>query len=90
MEKGDALLDRCTVISNRIWQSSANANSPGKGDNSYACGGGVYLSVGTVRNSLVVGNKSLSYGGGIAVKGTGRVLNCTVVGNKARLASGGI
>ena len=90
LEKGDALLDRCTVISNRIWQSSANANSPGKGDTSNAYGGGVYLKVGTVRNSLVVGNMSLSYGGGIAVEGTGRVLNCTVVGNKARLASGGI
>ena len=90
LEKGDALLDRCTVISNRIWQSSANVNSPGKGDTSNAYGGGVYLKVGTVRNSLVVGNMSLSYGGGIAVEGTGRVLNCTVVGNKARLASGGI
>ena len=90
LEKGDALLDRCTVISNCIWQSSANANSPGKGDTSSAYGGGIYLKVGTVRNSLVVGNKSLSYGGGIAVEGTGRVLNCTVVGNKARLASGGI
>ena len=90
LEKGDALLDRCTVISNCIWQSSANANSPGKGDTSSAYGGGVYLKVGTVRNSLVVGNKSLSYGGGIAVEGTGRVLNCTVVGNAARLAGGGI
>ena len=90
LEKGDALLDRCTVVNNRIWQNSANANSPDKGDTSNAYGGGVYLKVGTVRNSLVVGNMSRSYGGGIAVKGTGRVLNCTVVGNKARLASGGI
>ena len=90
LEKGDALLDRCTVISNRIWQSSANANGPIKGDTSNACGGGVYLKVGTVRNSLVVGNESYSYGGGIYVTEKGRVLNCTVVGNKARLASGGI
>ena len=90
MEKGDPLLDRCTVISNRIWQGSANANGPIKGDTSSACGGGVYLKVGTVRNSLVVGNESYSYGGGIYVTEKGRVLNCTVVGNKARLASGGI
>ena len=89
MEVGDALLDRCTVVSNRIATSSASANSPVK-DDTYAYGGGVYLAVGTVRNSLVVGNESHAYGGGIAVKGTGRVLNCTVVGNKARLASGGI
>ena len=86
LEKGDdALLDRCTVVSNRI----DNAWKAVTGD-SYAYGGGVYLKVGTVRNSLVVGNESHSYGGGIAVEGTGRVLNCTVVGNKARLASGGI
>ncbi|MGN0841745.1 MAG: choice-of-anchor Q domain-containing protein, partial [Kiritimatiellia bacterium] len=85
MEVGDALLDRCTVVSNRI----ANAQGAVTGD-TYAYGGGVYLSVGTVRNSLVVGNESHAYGGGIAVKGTGRVLNCTVVGNKARLGSGGI
>lgn len=90
LEKGDALLDRCTVISNRIWQSSANANGPIKGDTSNAYGGGVYLKVGTVRNSLVVGNESYSYGGGIYVTEKGRVLNCTVVGNKARIASGGI
>ena len=85
LEVGDALLDRCTVVSNRI----ANAQGAVTGD-SYAYGGGVYLSVGTVRNSLVVGNESHAYGGGIAVKGTGRVLNCTVVGNAARLGSGGI
>ena len=90
LEKGDPLLDRCTVISNRIWQSSANANGPIKGDTSSACGGGVYLKVGTVRNSLVVGNESYTYGGGIYVTEKGRVLNCTVVGNKARIASGGI
>ena len=86
LEKGDdALLDRCTIVSNRI----DNGWGAVMGD-SYAYGGGVYLEVGTVRNSLVVGNESHSYGGGIAVKGTGRVLNCTVVGNAARLASGGI
>ena len=89
MEVGDALLDRCTVVSNRIATSSASANSPVK-DDTYAYGGGVYLKVGTVRNSLVVGNESYSYGGGIYVTEKGRVLNCTVVGNKARLASGGI
>ncbi|MGN0842991.1 MAG: choice-of-anchor Q domain-containing protein, partial [Kiritimatiellia bacterium] len=89
LEVGDALLDRCTVVSNRIATSSASANSPVK-DDTYAYGGGVYLKVGTVRNSLVVGNESYSYGGGIYVTEKGRVLNCTVVGNKARLAGGGI
>ena len=83
------MLDRCTVVSNRIAISSASANSPVK-DDTYAFGGGVYLKVGTVRNSLVVGNESYSYGGGIYVTDKGRVLNCTVVGNKARLAGGGI
>ena len=89
LEVGDGLLDRCTVVGNRIAERTASANSGVYGD-SYVYGGGVYLTVGTVRNSLVVGNESHGYGGGIAVKGTGRVLNCTVVGNAARLASGGI
>ena len=73
-----ALVDRCIIASNQV----------SSGGISY--GGGLYLNNGTIRNSLVIGNYSCNYGGGIAVEGSGKVQNCTVVDNRAGTGSGGI
>ena len=73
-----ALVDRCVIANNTV------AN----GGISY--GGGVYINAGTIRNSLIVGNYSVNYGGGLAVAGTGAALNCTVVRNTSGTGAGGI
>ena len=67
----DSLVDRCVVVSN--WVAAGTLGT--------AYGGGIYLTAGTVRNSLVIGNRSAGPGGGLAVYGSGEVQNCTVISN---------
>ena len=74
----DTLVDRCIIASNQV----------SSGGTSY--GGGVSISAGTIRNSLVIGNYCVNYGGGIAVEGTGKAINCTVVNNTSGTGNGGI
>ena len=74
----DSLVDRCIIASNQVSYGAI----------SY--GGGICVSAGTLRNSLVIGNYCVSYGGGVAVEGTGKMQNCTIVGNRAGTGNGGI
>ena len=74
----DSLVDRCIIASNQV----------SSGQTSY--GGGICVGAGTLRNSLVIGNYCVNYGGGVAVEGTGKMFNCTVVGNRAGTGNGGI
>ena len=74
-----ALVDRCVVENNKVW------------DGGISYGGGVYVKAGTVRNTLIVGNScAKGYGGGLAVVGNGVARNCTVVRNTSTMGNGGI
>ena len=73
-----ALVDRCMITNNTV----------SYGGISY--GGGVYINAGTIRNSLIVGNYSVNYGGGLAVAGSGKAFNCTVVRNTSGTGAAGI
>ena len=81
---GTALMDRCVVSGN----SSALPYSAWLQNNYYnrkddLAGGGVYLASGTpiCRNTLIVGNRTVSQPGAGACVVAGTLENCTVVGN---------
>ena len=72
-------------------------------NNGSRTGGGVYIENGTLRNSLVLENRSHyapdnppgffdfpSDGGGIYIKGRGHIENCTVLGNVSSHTTGGV
>jgi hypothetical protein len=85
----DGIVDRCVVTNNYDYQTfSQNAYKGGSGDGGTA--GGVYLTGGIMRNSLVAWNKishlspvkwDQSYAGGVVVAG-GTFINNTVIGNQ--------
>jgi len=80
LEGSNALVERCTFLSNCVYY----------GGTSY--GGGANVSSGTLRNSLFVGNQCTSgYGGNISVRGSSaRVYHCTSVNGYGSLGNGGI
>lgn len=64
-----ALVDRCVITENKI--------------NSDDGCGGVCVSAGTLRNSLVLNNHGtwVSAAGGVKISNAGKVVNCTIYGN---------
>ena len=78
MTGANALVDRCVVATNTV----------SYGGTSY--GGGIYLNAGMIRNSLLIGNYCVNYGGGAAVTSSGKLVYCTLVGNSSGTGSGGI
>lgn len=87
----DGIVDRCVVTNNYDYQTfSQTAYKGGSGDGGTA--GGVYLTGGIMRNSLVAWNKishlspakwDQSYAGGVVVAG-GTFINNTVIGNQLK------
>lgn len=74
-ESGSGLIDRCVITNN---QSSATSGNSG--------GGGVYMTAGTMRNSLVAYNKAKK--GSVYLQGAAKVYNCTIAGNTSGEVAG--
>ena len=74
MKKG--LVDRCVITNNTLVSQLYNT-----------FGGGVHMTGGTLRNSLITHNYAHKGGGGVLISG-GKMIGCTVYGNTAAETSG--
>lgn len=79
-------ISHCRIVNNRMDAASSNVGA----------GGGVYMTAGSIDNSLVAGNGAAGYanigdGGGIYAYGSNiAIANCTIVGNSAANKHGGL
>ncbi len=75
----NAVIDRCIIAGNTL----------SEGGTSF--GGGVCINSGTLRNSLILKNYCVNYGGGVALMGSNaKISHCTIVNNTAGTGSGGV
>ncbi len=75
----NAVVDRCIIASNTL------------SDGGTSFGGGVCINSGTLRNSLILKNYCINYGGGVALMGANaKISHCTIVNNTAGTGSGGV
>lgn len=86
MTVAGSLVENCIIRSNTVSSTSNSGDAAGVG-----------LSAGTLRNSLIVGNRATATGsgsargGGLVVNGSGAVVeNCTIADNTATTSGGGI
>lgn len=72
----NGLVDRCVITNNTLVSQLF-----------YTFGGGVHMTGGTLRNSLITHNYAHKGGGGVLISG-GKMIGCTVYGNTAAEISG--
>jgi len=83
--------NRCLYMSNSPFVGGFTITNGYAATNDISgCGGGLYVSSGTISNCLITGNTSTKYGGGIFFSGGGTASTCTVKGNVAAQRGGGI